>query len=64
VLDASFQLAAAASLGTLVGWWLDRKLGTSPWLLAVGALLGCGAGMTAFIRAAIRMSKSGRKNGD
>ncbi len=63
MLDASWQLAAAACLGALGGWYLDKKLGTAPWLLAAGAVVGSSAGLAVFIRAAIRMSKSGRKNG-
>ncbi len=27
-----------------VGAWLDRKFGSSPWLLIIGAFLGGGAG--------------------
>ena len=27
-----------------VGAWLDGKLGTSPWLLVIGAFVGAGAG--------------------
>jgi F0F1-type ATP synthase assembly protein I len=63
VLDASWQMAGAACLGALAGWFLDSKLGTAPWLLVAGSLLGSTAGLAIFIRAAMRMSKSGRKNG-
>ena len=24
----------------LAGWWLDQKLGTQPWLLIIGVLMG------------------------
>jgi len=62
VLEASWQLAGAASLGTLAGWFLDKRLATSPWLMVAGALLGSGTGLALFIRVAIRTSKkSGRK---
>lgn len=27
-----------------VGAWLDKKLGTAPWLLVLGAFVGAGAG--------------------
>ncbi|MCA1828449.1 MAG: AtpZ/AtpI family protein [Myxococcales bacterium] len=56
-LDASWQLAGSVALGTLLGWWLDKKLGTNPWLLVVGALLGIGAGFYALFKAVIAMGK-------
>ncbi|MDN5325464.1 MAG: synthase protein [Moorella sp. (in: firmicutes)] len=37
-------LAAGTLLGFYGGNWLDRRLGTSPWLMLAGALLGIGAG--------------------
>jgi len=33
-----------------VGWLLDRWLGTKPWLLVVGLVLGAAAGLYEFIR--------------
>lgn len=33
-----------------VGWILDRWLGTKPWLLVVGTVLGAAAGFYQFIR--------------
>lgn len=60
VLNASWQLVGSAGLGTLGGYWLDKKLGTEPWLLVAGAVLGMTAGMVAFIRVAMT---SGRRSG-
>src|SRR5438309_810688 len=42
-IDASWQLAGAVGAGTLAGWWLDKKLGTGPWLPPVVALRAPGA---------------------
>jgi ATP synthase protein I len=33
-----------------VGWLLDRRLGTKPWLLVFGIVLGAAAGFYQFIR--------------
>jgi ATP synthase protein I len=33
-----------------VGWVLDRWLGTKPWLLVLGTVLGAAAGFYQFIR--------------
>ena len=34
------ELGATVALLALGGWWLDTKLGTSPWLMLGGALIG------------------------
>jgi ATP synthase protein I len=47
---AGFTLAASVALGALGGNWLDHKLGTAPWLLVVGLLLGAVAGFGQFLR--------------
>ena len=56
-IDASWQLAGSVALGTLLGWWGDKKLGTTPWLLVAGALFGIGTGFYAFFKAVIAMGK-------
>jgi len=40
---------ACVICGILIGYWLDRWLGTSPWLLAVFSLLGIIASIKAMI---------------
>jgi ATP synthase protein I len=56
-IDASWQLAGAVGLGTLGGWFLDRKLGTSPWCLVGGALFGIGLGFYLFFKILMNLSK-------
>jgi F0F1-type ATP synthase assembly protein I len=36
-----------------LGWWLDGKFGTEPWLMIGLGFFGAVAGMTHFIRAAM-----------
>ena len=38
------QWALSVLLFLGVGAWLDQKLGTTPWLLVIGAFVGAGAG--------------------
>jgi ATP synthase protein I len=53
---SGFAYAAALSLFASVvvfcgfGWLLDHWLGTSPWLLAVGLVLGAAIGFFEFVR--------------
>lgn len=53
---AAFSLFAAVVAGLIAGWLLDRWLGTSPWLLVVGIVLGSAAGFYEFIRTTAKIS--------
>ncbi len=46
------ELVATTAVGTALGYFLDQWLGTSPWLLIVGVLLGGTAGILAIFRMA------------
>ena len=39
-LAAGVQLAASTVAGLIVGYYVDKKLGTTPWLTAAGVMLG------------------------
>lgn len=45
-----FQLAMMVVGGLLIGNWLDKKWGSSPWLALVGLLLGSIGGFYNLIR--------------
>jgi F0F1-type ATP synthase assembly protein I len=45
------QFALTLIAFALAGWWLDAKLGSSPWLLLLGVLLGATGGFVALVRA-------------
>lgn len=49
---AGYGLTIAASLGFFmaVGWWVDGKLGTTPLLAVLGALMGAGGGFYSMYR--------------
>jgi ATP synthase protein I len=59
-LDAVWLMTGSVALGTLGGFFLDRRFGTKPWLLVVGALLGVSGGFYSFIRAVIALDKKPR----
>lgn len=49
------ELLTATAVWGAIGWFVDRWLGTEPWALAVGIILGFGLGMyLVFLRAAER----------
>ncbi|HEX8707380.1 MAG TPA: AtpZ/AtpI family protein [Pyrinomonadaceae bacterium] len=50
----SFVLSTVTLLA--IGWGLDRWLGTGPWLVVTGIVLGAGVGFYQFIRLLSRVS--------
>ena len=53
---AALSLYAAVASGLIGGWLLDRWLGTRPWLLVSGIVLGAAAGFYEFIRQTSKLS--------
>jgi len=47
-LGLGTMFAASIGLGIWAGYWLDGKLGTTPWLTLAGALLGLAVGFYNF----------------
>jgi ATP synthase protein I len=39
-LSAGMAVASSVIGGTLLGYWLDERFGTKPWLLVVGVVIG------------------------
>ena len=58
------QFAATLGVFGALGWWLDAKLGSSPWLLLLGIFTGFGLGLYSMllklapVRGDARRSKS------
>jgi F0F1-type ATP synthase assembly protein I len=50
VLGVGLQFALSIVLFLFVGRWLDAKLGTAPWLLLAGVMLGAAAGFYSLYR--------------
>jgi F0F1-type ATP synthase assembly protein I len=46
-----FQFGLTILLGALLGYYLDRRWGTSPWLILAGTLAGTAAGFWQVINA-------------
>ena len=44
------QFAVSIIGSVFLGQWLDRKLGTAPWLLYIGVILGAGLGFYSMYR--------------
>jgi ATP synthase protein I len=54
-IGAVWKLVGGAVVGVLGGYFLDRWLGTTPWLLVALSSLGIGVGFFAFIQTMLRL---------
>lgn len=52
--SVGIELAVSTVVGLLAGGWLDKKLGTAPYLMIVGLLIGVVAGFRSLIATARR----------
>jgi ATP synthase protein I len=56
--EIGITLLVTTLVGVLVGYWVDKQLGTLPVFLIVGFLVGAGAGTVAIARLIDRFLKS------
>ena len=56
--EIGISLLVTTLVGVLVGYWVDKQLGTLPVFLIVGFLVGAGAGTVAIARLIDRFLKS------
>jgi F0F1-type ATP synthase assembly protein I len=61
-MNLGWQLVISVGVMALLGWWLDGKFHTKPWLLVAGSLLGAAAGLYTFIKTVIDLSNKKTKN--
>lgn len=58
------EIAAAVGLLSLLGWWIDGRLGSAPWGLVIGAMVGLIGGMANLLRSALSsVERPGGSNG-
>lgn len=55
------EMAASVLIGVAIGYYLDKWLGTGPWLMVLWMGIGFAAGVRSLYRAALR---SGKDPGD
>ncbi len=63
-LGVGFQFGASIVFFLLVGQWLDRRLGTDPWLLLLGVFVGAGAGFYSLYRQLVIAPREREKRDD
>jgi ATP synthase protein I len=61
LMGVGIQFAASIVLFMLVGRWLDLRLGTTPFLLILGVLVGAGAGFYSMYRQLVVLPERKRR---
>ena len=56
-ISAVWKLVGGAAVGVLGGYFLDRWLRTSPWLLVALSTIGIAVGFYGFLHALLRTNK-------
>lgn len=56
-LGIGTTLAVTVLAGLGGGYWLDAQLGTGPWLLLLGGMLGLGAALYHFFRTVASLNR-------
>jgi ATP synthase protein I len=55
------EMGAAVAIGLAIGWWLDSRLGTAPWLMLVFLLLGIAAGFKGVYTTARKLQRQAQE---
>jgi ATP synthase protein I len=56
--SVGLELGISVALGLLVGYFLDKRLGTEPWMLILWMVLGLVAGFRGMFRAVARADRA------
>ncbi|NLN78210.1 MAG: AtpZ/AtpI family protein [Armatimonadetes bacterium] len=57
ILSIGLLILISTFVGMGIGYWLDKKLGTGPWLIFIFTLLGLAAGLYETICILIRATR-------
>jgi F0F1-type ATP synthase assembly protein I len=61
---AGLELAGLILLGLYAGQWIDKRLGTAPWLLILGVFTGAAAGFFNMYRILTTAERRARSHDD
>ena len=63
ISSLGMEFALAEVLGCGVGYWLDKRWGTLPWMLIAGVFCGFGVGLYIVWRRAQELSRTAKTHG-
>jgi ATP synthase protein I len=56
--SVGLEMGLSVAIGLLIGWWLDQRLGTAPWLMLLWLVFGFAAGFRGVVRAVKRADRA------
>ena len=62
--SVGLELGISVVIGVLFGYWLDRKLGTEPWMMLLFLGFGLVAGMRGVLRAVRRADRAAARDAE
>jgi ATP synthase protein I len=62
--SVGLELGISVILGLLFGYWLDRQLGTEPWMMILFLVFGFIAGMRGVMRAVKRSDRAAARDAE
>jgi len=63
LLSSGLELAVSVGIMCVVGYFLDRHFGTTPWLMVVGIFFGAAAGFYLFVKTISSVEQSTEEKG-
>lgn len=61
--SVGLELGISVILGLLFGWWLDKQIGTAPWMMLLFLVFGLIAGFRGVMRAVARAERAAEVEG-
>lgn len=62
--SVGLELGISVILGLVFGWWLDKQLGTAPWMMLLFLVFGLIAGFRGVIRAVNRSDRKAAREAE
>jgi ATP synthase protein I len=59
--SVGLELGLSVAIALVVGWWMDDRWGTQPWLMLLWLVLGLAAGFRGVLRAVKRADRAARE---
>jgi ATP synthase protein I len=60
----ALSIPSSIAVGMFFGYWLDKWLGTKPWMIILFTLLGVASGLMTFIRRVVKANREDERSAE